>query len=290
MLSSSILGLACASYWYQNELAHGLFIHLSNLLYTNTLMRLYRLQPYIFDIVVLGSTDAPLFRRSVNSMPAQFFATHVKNLCLSVSVEPEDATTILRVCRGVKNLAFWVDHLANPSARSHSLSLIATLHLHRLSTEITYYLDLIRSDSQQQAWVQRLTHLDVIFGTHGPEDGQEGPSPQTVVPHLDQLPRLTHLGLRPSWTRPPVSKADLRAMLDAALSLVVLVIYDESGIGHERVSSVDRRVVYIPYPPNVILEWEGQAHGDEMSVWTKAEGLVRRHAAEQRGVYFCQDS
>jgi len=250
----------------------------------NILMQLYRLQPYIFDTVVLGSTDAPLFRRSVRSMPSQFFATHVKNLCLSVSVEPEDATSILRVCRGVKDLAFWVDHLANPGARSHSLPLIAALNLHRLSIEITYYMDLIRNYSGQQAWMERLTHLDVIFGTHDPEDGQEG-SLQTVVPHLDQLPRLTHLGLRPSWTRPPVAKAGLRAMLEAASPLVVLVIYDESGIGHERVSSVDPRVVYIPYPPNAILEWEGQAHGDELCVWTKAEGLVRRHAAEQpRGV------
>lgn len=234
-----------------------------------------RVQPTIYEIVSLGSNDTHLFLRTMNALPAEFFALHVKKLCLSVSVSARNAAKILNVCKGVIDLAFWVDYLGVQNFRAETVtSLISSLPLRRLSIELQHFLSLFPDPNTHHAWDNSITHLDLIFWTR-----QTAP----VIPPLAKLSQLTHLALRLSHNQP--TEDSLRAILSACRSLKVLVIFDDPETSEETAWSADPRVVYMPYPQNIVGEWEAQARDDLNNGWSRAEELVRRHTAERESLY-----
>ncbi|PPQ84911.1 hypothetical protein CVT25_004579 [Psilocybe cyanescens] len=229
-------------------------------------------QPCIYEMVALGSVDTALFLRTMDAMPPSFFAAYVKKLCLSVSVGASDAAHIIRVCTGLIDLAFWVDHLAIFPDRSIA-PMLCSLPLKRLSIEYKHFLSLFWEPQVQLRWYNTLTHLDIIFWR--PQTAQD-------IPHLEKFPHLTHLSLRLRHDSP--SETTLTAMLSAYRHIKLLVILGdtepEASDAQEVVWPTNPRVVYIPYPSNVVKEWESQARDDPDCVWSRAEELVRTHTAE----------
>ncbi|KAJ3512713.1 hypothetical protein NLJ89_g3361 [Agrocybe chaxingu] len=233
--------------------------------------RFYRwLQPHIYEMVTLGSDDTALFLRTMGSLPQQFFANSVKKLCLSVSVSGRNATRILRACTGVTDLAFWVDYIGTVPNRS-LIPYISPLPLRKLSAEVSHFLALFPTGEIIHPWCECLTHLDIIFWTH-----EMAP----VIPPLDRLPSLTHLALRLRHNQ--TQEAALSTILSTCRALKVLIIFDDAEeAAEEKVWTVDPRVVFMPYPTNVVREWEAQARQEESCSWSRAEELVRRHAANR---------
>lgn len=230
----------------------------------------HRVQPCIYDMVTLGANDSKLFLRTMDSMSPEFFAVHVKKLCLSVAVGAKNAKRILSICTGVTDIAFWVDYLG--TYPMHSLApLISPLPLHRLSIELKHFLSLFTDPEPNHGWCETLTHLDIIFWTH---------ELSPAVPHLEKLSSLTHLALRLRHSQ--AQETSLLAIVSARKSLKVLVIFDESDNPEDITWPADPRVVYLPYPSNVVPEWEAQAKQNPNCSWSRAEDLVRKRTAERK--------
>jgi hypothetical protein len=222
-------------------------------------------------VVSLGNSDTSLFLRSMEYIPPQFFAAHVRKMCLSVSVTAEDAERVLRVCTGVVDLAFWVDYLGTfPNASIAPF--IAQLPLQRLSIEHSHFLSLfLPSPKPQHAWCSTLTHLSIIFWV------SELSSPSS---DLRSLCSLTHLALKMYDACAPEDY--VHQILSACERLQVLVIFEHSADAIEDVGRCDDpRVVYMDAPPQAILEWELQGRDDEDCSWTKAEALVEQQAMQR---------
>ncbi|TFK68811.1 hypothetical protein BDN72DRAFT_897787 [Pluteus cervinus] len=224
-------------------------------------------QPIIYAMVTLGSQDTELFLRTVHSKPRQFFAAHVKRLCLSVSVSAPNAAHILTVCTGVRDLAFWVDFLgASPTDVGSLHSYISPLPLRRLSMELSHILDLMTrsGDLSQYPWSAGLTHLDVVFWTH-----EETPS----IPGLERFPALTHLALWLQHSR--VSATSLATILSACnlLRILVIVVDEAESLAPDQDTFADPRIVLIPYL-DVVPDWEAPMRGLP-DTWSRAEDLVR---------------
>ncbi|KIM47127.1 hypothetical protein M413DRAFT_23391 [Hebeloma cylindrosporum] len=232
-------------------------------------------QPCIYDMVALGANDTKLFMRTVDSIPPEFFAVHVKKLCLSVSVGARNAKRILSTCTGVTDLAFWVNYLET-YPRHSIVPLISPLPLRRLSIEMKHFLSLFTGPEPDHGWCETLTHLDIIFWTH---------ELSPAIPHLEKLSSLTHLALRLRHSQ--AQEASLLAIVSARRSLKVLVIFDESDNPEDITWPADPRIVYLPYPSNVVREWEAQAEQGLDCSWSRAEDLVRKRvAAESKHLFF----
>lgn len=231
---------------------------------------LSRLLPQIYEMVTLGSSDTALFLRTTHSMPQKFFADNVKKLCLSVSVDASHAERILTLCTGISDLAFWVDCIDTPGHHA-IMSLISRLRLCRLSIEQTHFISLFSDPTSRHAWCDSLTHLDIIFWHH---------ELSPVVPYLDHLHSLTHLSLRLRHNR--ARAESLLDILSSCKKLEFMIIYDElPESAEEGIKVVDKRVVYMPYPSNVVQAWEAQARQDVTSSWFSAEEAIRRYIVEQ---------
>ncbi|KAF9010230.1 hypothetical protein BDQ17DRAFT_1009664 [Cyathus striatus] len=229
-------------------------------------------QPLVYEIVTLGADDTALFLRTMDSKPSEFFATHVKQLCLAVSVNPEDAARILAVCTGVIGLAFWVDYLAAASDVPLS-ALITSLSLRRLSIEFTHYLDLCEiSKPSSVNWRVKLTHLHVIFWA------DEEPA---FIPHLECLSCLTHFSLRLRYRQ--LTEGSISAILASCKSLRILaILLDELDLMQDLAKFEDKRVVFMPYP-DAVQDWEASLRGLP-DIWSRAEEMVRGHeGSSQRG-------
>jgi len=220
-------------------------------------------------MVTLGANDTNLFLRTMDSIPPEFFSVHVTKLCLSVSVSAKNAKRILSTCTGVIDLAFWVDYLGT-YPRHSIVPLISPLLLRRLSIELKHFLSLFTDAEPDHGWCETLTHLDIIFWTH---------ELSPAIPHLEKLSSLTHLALR--LRHGQAQEASLLAIVSARKSLKVLVIYDESDDPEDITWPADPRVVYLPYPSNVVREWETQAKRSPDCSWSRAEDLVRKRTAER---------
>lgn len=215
-------------------------------------------------MVTLGSDDTVLFMRTLASKPAVFFATNVKSLCLSISVEPRDAERILAVCTGVRSLAFWVDYIStlSPTSMYH---LISPLHLRKLSIEVQHFHALCHSTpgefgNPSQSWHARLTHLDIVFWEEDDEPG--------VLSYLTQLKSLSRLGL---WNPHGLVNEDFVShILDACEQLeILLLVIDEDDSGRTPPTFQDPRVVLLPYPAQIIQDWEAPFVG-QPNTWSRA--------------------
>ncbi|KAF9449820.1 hypothetical protein P691DRAFT_519853 [Macrolepiota fuliginosa MF-IS2] len=220
--------------------------------------------PIIYNMVTLGSDDTALFMRTLASKPAEFFATHVKCLCLSASVKPNDAERILSTCTGVKILAFWVDYLSAFPDSSIS-PLISPLSLRRLSIEAQHLYSMCQSTPKpsgglDRSWYTHLTHLDVVFW-----------HPSYTLPYLSNFPSLTHVGI---WHPNGLVDDDvIQPVLDSCKRLeILLVVVDEGDLDliQNPLTSQDPRVVLMPYPSTVILDWEALFTG-KPSTWARAK-------------------
>lgn len=227
-------------------------------------------------MVTLGSSDTALFIRTLASKPAEFFATHVRCLCLSISVNPKDAERILSTCTGVRNLAFWVDYLSAfpDSSISH---LISSLSLQRLSIE-AHHLQAIYDDSfgssssPNHTWYAGLTQLDIVFW--GDDEDSH------ALPYLSQLQSLTQLGLWHPHTA--VDEALIPLVLSACerLEILLLVIHEDDLIQNPPTFQ-DSRVVLMPYPPTVVQDWEAFLKG-QPNTWSRAKESLLANASAQK--------
>ncbi|EKM76710.1 hypothetical protein AGABI1DRAFT_44363 [Agaricus bisporus var. burnettii JB137-S8] len=222
------------------------------------------ISPIIYNMVTLGSADTVLFMRTLDSKPAGFFAINVKSLCLSISVEPRDAERILAVCTGVRSLAFWVDYLSTlPSASLYSL--ISPLSLRNLSIEVQHLHALCHGKpgefgSPGDPWHARLIQLDIVFWEDDEEPG--------VLSYLTQLKSLSRLGL---WNPHGfVDEGFVSHILDACERLdILLLVIDEDEFAHNPPAFQDPRVVLMPYPAQIIQDWEASFTG-QPNTWSLA--------------------
>jgi len=214
-------------------------------------------EPNIYSMVTLGPREAALFLRTIRSKPRQFFATHVKRLCLFFGVNASEAAGIIGACAGVRELAFWVAGFT----RIHST--ISRLPLRRLSIEFSHFVELLKqsTDLGHHAWSRELTHLDIIFSS-----GDELPP----IPGVDGLPSLTHLSL---WNSIGKSfKTSIASILSKRNLLYVLLICI-GRIPSDQDTFGDPRVVYLSRP-DVARDWEAPVRGLP-DMWSRAEEIVR---------------
>ena len=207
-------------------------------------------------------------------MPNNFLANQVRHLCLSISVSSVNAERILSVCTGATDLAFWVDYIGVTD--DHSIApLLSPLRLRRLSIELKHFDALFSDTSIRHAWCDSLTHLDIIFWN-------DELSPD--IPHLNHLSSLTHLALRLRHNHP---REESLLNILSYQQLEVIIIYDEPDSPEEEVIwTTDPRVVYLPYPANVVTEWEAQARQDDMCSWSRAERAIRKYITERESLCF----
>ncbi|KAF5386456.1 hypothetical protein D9757_005926 [Collybiopsis confluens] len=225
------------------------------------------IQPLIYEMVTLGRGDVALFLRTMAMFPADFFVRYVKRLCLTVSVRPHDARTILQTCTGVSNLACWVDFMGISPA-SPFRHLFYPLPLRRLSIEVGHFRQLGFSEC---VWTGSLTCLDIVFWDQGP----------LVLSELRFLPSLARLSLYLSQS--DVDEPSLLSILSATptLQILVLVVEEDDLDRFEHTTRIDPRIVCMPHPPTV-PDWEAP-HRGLPDLWSHAEEIVdeRRRAANQ---------
>ncbi|KAF4618203.1 hypothetical protein D9613_011534 [Agrocybe pediades] len=228
-------------------------------------------QPIVYEMVTLGANDALLFLRTMASVPPKFLEHRVKKMCLTVSVRAQNARRILSTCTGVVDLAFWVDYIGIFPDDPISL-FISPLRLQRLSIEIKHFKTLFTDLETRQTWWDTLTHLDLVFWTHDDEP---------AAPELCQLSSLTHLSLRLRHSHPTTQS--LTAILLACRCLKVLIILDDpdSSDTEDTISPMDPRIVWMPYPVNIVQDWEAQAKNEPHCIWSRAEDLVRSNIAQR---------
>ncbi|KAJ3535612.1 hypothetical protein NMY22_g6404 [Coprinellus aureogranulatus] len=224
------------------------------------------IQPFIYRVVALGKEDAVLFLRTVAAKPPEFFATHVKHLCLSIAVSSARATKILDVCSGVVELALWVDFggTLSPTTSKAGASL-SSLPLRRLSIEHAHFLSFLAAPkSVTPPWYDTLTHLEVVFW-------KRELSP--VIPGLEVLSSLTHLtlGLRHAH----VEEGWLSAIVACCPRLKVLIpMANEDDEVEEPFLLRNCWIVPLTYPHSVIENWEASYWGLPDN-YTRAEEEIR---------------
>lgn len=226
----------------------------------------FRIQPFIYRVVALGKEDADLFLRTLETKPSEFFATHVKHLCLSIAVSSSRATKILRVCSGVVELALWVDFGgAIAPATSSAGAYLSSLPLRRLSIEHAHLLAFLAAPkSVTPPWYQTLTHLEVVFW-------KRELSP--VIPGLEVLTSLTHLtlGLRHAH----VDEGWLSGIVACCPRLKVLIpMANEDDEVEEPFVLGSCWIVPLTYPHSVIENWEASYCGLPDN-YTRAEEEIR---------------
>ncbi|GLB37050.1 hypothetical protein LshimejAT787_0401010 [Lyophyllum shimeji] len=159
-----------------------------------------RIEAIIYDTIRLsafhtttnntGTSYYERFMSTLRARPAEFFAQHVHNLCITAAVPRFAATEILAKCTGVRNLALWqypepphyfpFDLVVPFSATLTSLSMfkldlcmladIKNVSFPRV-TQLTVALDR-RAKLPTLAWLPSLTSVEIDFGDQPEEDDE----------------------------------------------------------------------------------------------------------------------
>lgn len=239
------------------------------------------IQPYIYRIVTLGREDSDLFLRTMDMKPPEFFAAHVKHLCLSISVTAQKAIRILSVCTGVVELALWVNfggprslfapgaepnHNPTPPAfpsPANSSSepvanpgvYLAALALRRLSIEHKHIVSFFAAPrSVRPAWYSTLTHLEVVFWERvlAPD-----------IPGIGELTSLTHLslGLRHASVHEKSEWVEVIVKSCAKLEVLIPMANEDDELEEPFLVLERCWVVPLHYPASVIANWEASYWG-----------------------------
>ncbi|KAJ7578978.1 hypothetical protein C8J56DRAFT_334103 [Mycena floridula] len=217
--------------------------------------------PMVYRMVTLGIHDAPLFLRTMDTIPHSFFAIHVKKLCLTVAVPIQTATRILQTCIGVESLACWID------VRSRVTSvapLIISLSLTRLSIEINHFTGLLNHSTTASTWFSGLTHLEIIYHF----------GPLTQLNGLAAFPSLSHVRLKGPLSFPEQYLAKVISQCQY-LDILVVIVDDFS---EEEEVELDPRVIFMPCPEVVVYDWEAGFRGLP-DTWSQAEAGVKKQIA-----------
>ena len=224
-------------------------------------------------MVALDKEDAGMFLRTLETKPPEFFAAHVKHLCLSIAVPPPRATKVLGVCSGVVELALWVDFggtLAPVTSRAGAY--LSSFPLRRLSIEHAHLLSFLAAPKPfTPPWYDTLTHLEVVFWKR-----ELAP----VVPGLEVLTSLTHLtlGLRHAH----VEEEWLSAIVACCHRLKVLIpMANEDDDVEDPFVLGNCWVVPLTYPNSVVKNWEASFWGLPDN-YTRAEEEIRMKEESDR--------
>ncbi|SJK96926.1 uncharacterized protein ARMOST_00175 [Armillaria ostoyae] len=207
----------------------------------------------IYQTVVLDlpKSRTNLFLRTVDSRPASFFASRVKNLYLTFVSFPQ-AWKVLSVCTGVTNLACWT------ATSSQELLPLPRQPLERLSVGIAALMQLCEThkpDFSHPAF-RALTHLDIT----------EPPTSSVDIDWsaLYKLPKLTHISIGNLTESRHLFL--LKELLTNCESLLCLVVISDHGEFTKPVSEEidDRRLKILPYfhhPKDYCTYWKDVQRG-----------------------------
>ncbi|KAJ7607169.1 hypothetical protein FB45DRAFT_948383 [Roridomyces roridus] len=221
---------------------------------------LTRIEPLLYETLVISYPTLPSFRHVLETKPASFWSKNVRNLLITGNIDVSDAMlafSVLSACTDVRNLGVYVPedvlpYIIRPGAATDKG------RLQRLHVDAQTPIDL------RLPAFMGLTHLTV------PDkfDLQE------FVTELPALPSLTHLRFRRAAHR-----ESLCAVLDGCENLEVLVMTDaRSNWTVQRVGGAlgieDVRFVLMPVRVyELINDWEVETRGG-WDLWARAEAFV----------------
>ncbi|TFK70968.1 hypothetical protein BDN72DRAFT_958464 [Pluteus cervinus] len=149
------------------------------------------IEPILYESVVLSSAKRlSRFRACLDQRPPEFFAKHVKRLCLPRIVPAIEASYIISRCSGVIDLACWFVGYRH----AYLSSRIITLPLRHLSVDFDTYLGIAcqvytdyDTDPEYVGTNVNITHLTLLNFIPTRE--------HPTIPHLHCFSALTHLRL-----------------------------------------------------------------------------------------------
>ncbi|KAJ6609052.1 hypothetical protein B0H10DRAFT_1884507 [Mycena sp. CBHHK59/15] len=245
--------------------------------------------PIIYELrLFLSTRDVDRFLILYKSMPPQFFANHIKTLCLGhfcIPYETEedpfdergysyrddpmevpDTSNVCRVlaaCSGTRRLACWIDFAYGDPV----LGLIAPLPLRRISIELQHFTWLLKLYPHSQ-WLRDLTHLDLIYWSYSAAE----------LPDLTRLPSLTHVSL--GWADSSTYPAVTATVRTTCPRLKVLIVRMDSLARVVHVDKDPRVVVLLTLDP--LGSWKNSGDGCP-DMWTYAEEIIcRRNKSSEK--------
>lgn len=246
------------------------------------LLGISRIEAILYRTIVLDyppmTTD--LFIRTIESRPASFFATHVKNLYITNFVPYEQAQRLLAVCTDLTSLACWT----SAGGPHTNLPLIvksdsASFHkLRRLSISLNALA--FPCLSSQESFLRQLTHLEVV---NPPMASAE--EWKTFL----TLPSLTHLALGNLYAP---AHGDILPALDflleesTALRVLVLLSTNQPFLRllQEDCLLQDPRVITLEsfHRGMDVFEFWNSVRRHERDPWTLPEEMIMTRKANKR--------
>jgi hypothetical protein len=247
----------------------------------------------IYNTVIL---DYPLktpllFLRTIESRPASFFASHVKNLYITSMVPYPHAQRALSVCTSVVSLTCWTD--AGPQKRGIFPPLISKKNLkpfhrlERLSVDLDSVIGTdfcsghpvsfsLHSIFQHHVF-KHVTHLEVVNPPGGRSTGEWD--------SLLDLPSLTHLALGTLYSSHVSLIPSLVTLLEESetLNVLVLITVDATFIDHLKAKEIrdPRLVVMRRFHEGLgVREYWRAVRKNERTFWSLPEALVGRMMQE----------
>ncbi|KAF9017853.1 hypothetical protein BDZ89DRAFT_1140407 [Hymenopellis radicata] len=186
-------------------------------------------EPMLYESITIGrlTVDDALLMRTFTSKPVAFFASAVKNLCMTRRVPNDAARYVLEACSSVQRLACWVDRLENHGLGELIIPLAA---LRELSCGMSLFR-VVAARSLECSWVFRLTHLELIMF-------------DIEFVQLSIFPQLTHFSLLVGYFEAVVG--DLITFISATCSFISVISVQFEEADHPELAfpwSTDPRVV-----------------------------------------------
>ncbi|ESK89776.1 hypothetical protein Moror_16838 [Moniliophthora roreri MCA 2997] len=242
-------------------------------------------EPIMYRTITLNhSHSGPKFLRVLrnSSKPPEFFATHVKSLCLSKGVSVPEARVILEQCVGVRTLACWIEPNAYAAGVLMPIIREKLTHLQRLSVNFSHLRLLLSGGGDGNVLLEHVSHLDMSHPWalyQLANVGRVGGGGAVDI-GFEALPQLTHLSFR-FWARDPEGAGPiLKRILELCPNLEVLALLvdpnenaslDRGKVLHAAGLQEDRRIVLV------------ENRGDSMEeIWNAVE-LAAAAAASVKG-------
>lgn len=230
------------------------------------------MEAILYETVTLSSPGiCKSFLYAVKRRPPSFFANNVKSLCIPGDIERDHAFSILAVCQGVTNLAYWITRdFASPKTWSESyFSVISKLRPVHLSINTLGLFGSAMSPDLTHPFFSRVTHLEIVDWLW-----------PVLSTEYELLPSLTHLALDlDNFDESTINK--LRHITDVCANLRVLLclVADEEKMitATSAIASLDsnfdQRLVILS-DSDVIGNWESSLQSSERCHWTFAEAII----------------